>query len=186
MAKPSVFFAAMLRGTAAQRLEQAVAATGILKQPGGNSWPRGNRHQSLSDEQAHPVDLKQLLKVGAAVRCAPLVLRLDRIESSGGNGKLHWKALAGNGPALKPLLEAIRTALVQHGLERGANTTPHVTLNYRAPFALEQPLRFPPIDWRIDSFQLVRSTGHGPTYHYEELGSWVLDGPPEPDQLALL
>ena len=189
MAKPSVFFAAMLRGPAAKQVEQALAASGLVKKPGSLGWPAGNRHQSLSDLQAHPVDMKRLLRVGADVRCAPLVLRLDRIEGIGRDGVTHWQLRPEKSPALDRLLDAIRHSLVAHGLDKGSRNSPHVTLSYRAPFRLEQPLRFEqPIEWRIDQFQLVRSTGHGPTYHYEELGRWSLDGEPEPDgsQLALL
>ena len=189
MAKPSVFFAAMLRGPAAQQVEQALVASGLLKKPGSLGWPAGNRHQSLSDLQPHPIDLRRLLKVGAEVRCAPVVLRLDRIEGRGRDGVTHWELRPEKSPGLERLLDAIRHSLVEHGLDKGSRNSPHVTLTYRAPFRLEQPLRFEqPIEWRIDQFQLVRSTGHGPTYHYEELGRWPLDGAPEPEgsQLGLL
>lgn len=189
MSKPSVFFAAMLRGPAAKQVEQVFAASGLLKKPGSAGWPAGNRHQSLSDLQPHPVDIKRLLKVGADVRCAPVVLRLDRIEGRArGNAPIHWTLRAEQNPDVERLLDAIRLSLVQHGLDKGTRNTPHVTLSYRAPFALKEPLLFKPIEWRIEQFQLVRSTGHGPTYHYEELGNWPLDGAPEPrhSQLALL
>lgn len=185
---PSIFFAAMFRGPAAKRFESVLAASGLFKKPTSLSWPAGNRHQSLSDLQAHPVDLKRLLKVGADVRCAPVVVRLDRIEGRGRDGVSHWELKPEKSSALDPLLDAIRLSLVQQGFDKGTRNSPHVTLSYRAPFRLEEPLRFAPIEWRIEQFQLVRSTGHGPTYHYEELGSWKLDGAPEPQiqQLGLL
>lgn len=189
MAKPSVFFAAMLRGKAAKQVEQALAASGLLKKPGSMGWPAGNRHQSLSDLQAHPVDIQRLLKVGATVRCAPVVLRLDRIEGRGRDGVTHWELRPEKSAELEHLLDAIRISLVQQGLAEGARITPYLTLSYRAPYRLEQPVLLQqPIEWRIDQFQLVRSTGHGVTYHYEELGRWTLDGKPEPEasQLALL
>ena len=119
MSKPSVFFAAMLRGPAAKQVEQVFAASGLLKKPGSAGWPAGNRHQSLSDLQPHPVDIKRLLKVGADVRCAPVVLRLDRIEGRGrGNTPIHWALRAEQNPDLERLLDAIRLSLVQHGLAR--------------------------------------------------------------------
>lgn len=188
MAKPSVFFAAMLRGPAAKQVEQVLAASGLVKKPTSLGWPAGNRHQSLSDLQAHPLDLPRLLKVGATVRCAPLTLRFDRIEGRGRDGVTHWELRAEKSPGLEHLLDAIRVALVQQGLPQGSRNTPQVTLSYRAPRRLEQPLLLErPIEWRIDQFQLVRSTGHGPTYHYEELGRWTLDGEPVQDaQLPLI
>ncbi len=177
----------MLRGPAAKKVEQVVASSGLVKKPGSLGWPAGNRHQSLSDLQAHPVDLPRLLKVGAGVRCAPVVLRLDRIECRGRIAPFHWELRPEKSPGLDHLLDAIRLSLVQQGLDKGSRNLPHVTLSYRAPFALEKPLPIDVIEWRIDQFQLLRSTGHGPTYHYEELGSWKLDGVPEKDpQLALL
>jgi len=186
--RPSVFFAALLRGTAAKRFEQVFAASGLPHKPGSTGWPTGNRHQSLSDLMPHPLDLKRLLKVGAGVRCAPVLLKLDRIESRGSKAPVHWELRAEKSTALEHLLDAIRLSLLQQGFEKGARNTPHVTLSYRAPTALPEPLRFAPIEWRIDQFQLLRSTGHGPTYHYEELGHWVLDGEPAPqhEQIALL
>lgn len=188
MRKPSVFFAAMLRGPAAKTLEQALSSS-LVKKPGSLGWPAGNRHQSLSDLQAHPPDLQRLLKVGASVRCAPVVLKLDRIEGRGREGVTHWELRPEKSPALERLLDAVRVSLVQQGLPPGARNTPHITLSYRAPHRLEQPLLLAqPIEWHINQFQLVRSTGHGPTYHYEELGRWTLDGEPEREvaQLALI
>lgn len=179
----------MLHGPAAKQVERMLAGSGLLKKPGSLGWPAGNRHQSLSDLQAHPLDLPRLLKVGATVRCAPVVLRLDRIEGRGRNGVTHWELRPEKSPALERLLDAIRRSLVQQGLPQGVRNTPHVTLSYRAPYRLEQPVLLQkPIEWRIEQFQLVRSSGHGPTYHYEELGRWTLDGAPEPEvsQLALL
>lgn len=189
MAKPSVFFAAMLRGPAAKQVEQALVAHGLLKKPGSLGWPAGNRHQPLSGVQAHPVDLRRLLKVGADVHSAPFVLRLDRVEGRGRDGVTHWELRPEKSSGLDRLFDAIGDSLVEHGLDPASRNTPLVTLSYRAPYRLEQPLRLEqPIDWRIDQFQLVRSTGHGPTYHYEELGRWTLDGEsgPEDSQLALL
>ena len=173
---PVVFFTAMLRGVAARQFEQVFVSSGLKQKQGSGGWAAGNRHQSLSDQLPHPVDLKRLLKVGAAVRCAPVVVQLERIE----NRNAHWALKLGNGKALDPLLDAMRHALVEYGFEQGKRNTPHVTLHYRPPFALEKPVLFEPIEWRIDEFQLVRSTGHGVTYHYEQLGSWSLDGEPEP------
>lgn len=188
MSKPSIFFAAMLRGPAAKKVEQAVASSGLVKKPGSLGWPAGNRHQSLSDLQAHPLDLPRLLKVGATVRCAPLTLRLDRIEGRGRDGVTHWELRAEKSAGLEHLLDAIRLSLVQQGLPQGARNSPHITLSYRAPYRLEQSVLLErPIAWRIDQFQLVRSTGHGPTYHYEELSHWKLDGEPVQDaQLPLI
>ena len=187
MSKPSVFFAAMLRGKPAKQFEQVFAASGLLKKPSSTGWPAGNRHQSLSDLQPHPVDIKRLLKVGADVRCAPVVLRFDRIESRGRNAPIHWELRAEKTAELDRLLDVIGRSFVQHGLDQSARNLPQITLSYRAPFALEKPVLFTPIEWRIDSFQLVRSTGHGVTYHYEELGRWALDGELGPDapQMAL-
>ena len=188
MSKPSIFFAAMLRGPAAKQVEQVFVSSGLRQKQGNAGWAAGNRHQSLSDLQQHPVDVQRLLKVGAAVRCAPVVLRLGRIEGRGRNGIVHWELRAEKSAQLEHLLDAIRLSLIQHGLDKGSRNTPHVTLHYRAPFELETPVIFTPIEWRIDKFQLVRSTGHGATYHYEELGSWPLNGEPESGQpqLALL
>ena len=188
MSKPSVFFAAMLRGPAAKKVEQVIAASGLVRKPGGLGWPAGNRHQPLSDLLSHPLDLPRLLKVGASVRCAPLTLRLDRIEGRGRDGVTHWELRPEKSTELEHLLDAIRLSLVQQGLAQGARNSPHVTLSYRAPFRLEKPLTFAPIEWRIEQFQLARSTGHGPTYHYEELGSWALTGAPGPkvEQLGLI
>lgn len=185
---PSVFFAAMLRGKAADRVEQALVDAGLRQQLGSGHWPRGNRHQSLSDLLPHPLDLKKLIAVGAAVRCAPVTLRFDRIESKASPSGVHWTLRCSRSDDLRRLLDAIRLALVQQGFDKGLNTTPHVTLSYRAPQALEQPVKLAPIDWRIEQFQLVRSTGHGATYHYEELGRWPLEGEPAPqaDQLSLI
>lgn len=182
MAKPSVFFAALLRGPAAKKLEQALASSGLVKKPGSLGWPANNRHQSLSDLQAHPLDLPRLLKAGSTVRCAPVVLKLDRIEGRGRDGVTHWELRPEKSAALEPLLDAIRLSLAQQGLTEGGRITPYLTLSYRAPYRLEQPVLLEkPIEWRIDQFQLVRSTGHGPTYHYEELGRWTLDGEPAPE-----
>ena len=179
MSKPSIFFAAMLRGPAAKQVDQVFAASGLLKKPSSTGWPANNRHQSLSDLQLHPADINRLLKVGADVRCAPIVLRLDRIESRGRKAPFQWELRAEKTTALDRLLDAIGLSLLQHGLDKSAHNLPQVTLSYRAPSALEKPVLFKPIEWRIDQFQLVRSTGHGPTYHYEELGSWKLDGVPD-------
>ena len=187
MSKPSVFFAALLRGPAAKKLDQMLAASKLLKKPGSLGWPANNRHQSLSDLQTHPIDLPRLLKVGATVRCAPVVLRFDRIEGRGRDGVTHWELKPEKSPALDRLLDAIRLSLVQQGLSEGGRITPYITLSYRAPYRLEQPvLLAKPIEWRIDQFQLLRSTGHGPTYHYEELGRWTLDGKPEPEVSQLI
>ncbi len=186
--QPSVFFAALFRGPAAKRFEPVLAASKLVKKPTSLGWPAGNRHQSLSDLQPHPIDLRRLLKVGADVRCAPVVLRLNRIEGRGRVAPFHWELKPEKSPELDRLLDAIRLSLVQQGFDKGARNSPHITLSYRAPFVLTEPLLFEPIEWRIDQFQLLRSTGHGPTYHYEELGSWPLDGEPETkaSQLALL
>lgn len=184
---PSVFFAAMFRGPAAKQFETVLAASKLVKRPTSLSWPAGNRHQSLSDLQPHAIDLKRLLKVGFEVRSAPLVLHLDRIESRRSKDGIHWTLRPEKSPELEHLLDAIRLSLVKNGFDKGARNTPHITLSYRAPQVLEQPVLFKPIEWRIDQFQLLRSTGHGPTYHYEELGSWKLDGVPQKDpQIALL
>jgi len=189
VAKPAVFFAALLRGPAAKKLDQALTTSGLVKKPGSLGWPAGNRHQALSDLQAHPLDLPRLLKAGANVRAAPLTLRLEHIEGRGRDGVTHWELRPEKTPALECLLDAIRLSLVQQGLPEGAaRNAPCITLSQRAPYRLEQPVRLQqPIEWRIDQFQLVRSTGHGVTYHYEELGRWALDGELGPDapQMAL-
>ena len=170
----------MLRGPAAKQVEQRLVTSGLLKKPSSLGWPANNRHQSLSGLQAHPLDLPRLLKVGAGVRCAPVVLRLDRIEGRGRDGVTHWELRPEKSPALDGLLDAIRLSLVQQGLSEGARVTPYITLSYRAPYRLEVPVLLEkPVEWRIDQFQLVRSTGHGPTFHYEELGRWTLDGESE-------
>ncbi len=189
MSKPSVFFAAMLRGQPAKQVEQMLAGSHLLKKPGSLGWPAGNRHQSLSDLMPHPIDLQRLLKVGSTVRSAPVLLKLDRIEGRGRDGVTHWELRPEKSAGLERLLDAIRVSLMQQGFDKGSRNSPHITLSYRAPYRLEQPVLLEkPIEWRIDQFQLVRSTGHGPTYHYEELGHWTLDGEPEPEvsQLALL
>ncbi|MDO9454295.1 MAG: 2'-5' RNA ligase family protein [Stagnimonas sp.] len=184
--QPSVFFAALFRGPAARHFEPVLTASKLVKKPTSLGWPAGNRHQSLSDLMPHPIDLRRLLQVGAGVDCAPVVLHLNRIESTGRVAPFHWALKPEKNPELERLLDAIRLSLVQHGFDKGSRNSPHITLSYRAPSALSQPVLFEPIEWRIDQFQLLRSTGHGPTYHYEELGSWPLAGEPELSQLPLI
>ena len=185
--KPAVFFAALLRGPAAKKLEQALAASGLVKKPGSLGWPANNRHQPLSDLQAHPLDLPRLLKAGAIVRCPPLSLKLQRIEGRGRDGVTHWELRPEPSPGLERLQDALRAALAKQGLPEGlVRHSPCITLSPRAPRRLEQPLLLPqPILWRIEQFQLLRGTGHGPTFHYEELGRWTLDGEAEAVVTAL-
>ncbi|WP_051414632.1 2'-5' RNA ligase family protein [Pseudoxanthomonas suwonensis] len=156
---------------------------------GGALYPPRNWHQTLSG--LHPPEAREAMRRAcAAVAAAAFDMRLDRLESSGPEpGRIHWRFVPSTGrPAgLIDLMAAVRTQLRAQGLVETQGHRPHVTVSYNASRAIE-PLQFGPVDWRIDSIELVEVAGTGKDYRYDVVEAWPLRAPaaPPPAQLGLL
>ena len=189
MARPGELFV-MARVPQALRdaLLDVMRGAGLDTLLGGALYPPRNWHQTLSG--LHPPEAREAMgRACAAVAAAAFDMRLDRLESSGPEpGRIHWRFVPSTGrPAgLIDLMAAVRMQLRAQGLVETQGHRPHVTVSYNASRAIE-PLQFGPVDWRIDSIELVEVAGRGKDYRYDVVEAWPLRATAAPPaQLGLL
>ncbi|MBB87396.1 MAG: hypothetical protein CMP06_08865 [Xanthomonadales bacterium] len=127
-------------------------------------------HQLLSGiHEDTPRTLETLIGVGNAIVADPVLMRFDRISSSG--GELCSFLTHGEPPGFADLLSSVRSAMKAHGLDLPFRNRPQVTISYRAPTDLPS-IQIEPVEWVLNSYVLVRRQGN--PFKYEELKRWRL------------
>ncbi len=171
------FFLARPPQPVIERILAALARHGLQEEGRTGLFPSANWHQSLSNLHG-AVSGDALKRIGDGVRATQVELVFNRIGSHvGPQGRIQWTLKArGSQPAgFAALLADLRAGVARAGLEPGAGHTPHVTLHYHAPHALDGSLAIESIHWTIDTLELVRIAG--PPYRYDTLARWPLAPP---------
>lgn len=182
--EPRLLFLARPGAAVNDGLDGLLASHPVASRLGRAAVPRANRHQSLSDRYVDTPEIRELMaRAGAGVRAQALTLAFERLCSGPRKPGSHlWlvRPVQRSSKALETVVRAINAALVAQGLPPGGGHLPHVTLSYSAALALPADEPIAPIEWSIDTIELV--VGGGDPYRYETLGSWRLA--PEPPRLV--
>lgn len=150
---------------------------GIQARVGLALFPLVNWHQTLSDRFIDTPEARaKLLRAGGQVQAEGFTLALDQwriAPNARDSANVDLRCSQPSAP-LACLFAGLRRAMGEQGLESGADPVPHVTLSYRFAHHARRlevrPVR--PIQWTIDSFELV--VGGGDPYRYRMLGRWPL------------
>lgn len=145
---------------------------------GGRAMHIDDVHLTLAFLGDTPLELLDPVKcVGADVNGSPFTLRIDQAQYWRHN-KIVWAGAAEIPTALEPVVDDLRERLTQASIPFDPKPfVPHITLFRNARPTLPLPA-LPAIEWTVDAFVLVRSTGGaGPRYRVE--ASWPLDAPDE-------
>lgn len=165
-------------------IDRLLATHPVGKRLGRAAVPRANRHQSLSDRYVDTPEIRErMMRAGESFRAQALTLAFERLCSGPRHPGSHlWlvRPTQRSSKALQAVLRAINTALAVQGLPPGGGHAPHITLSYSAALALAGDEPIAPIEWSVDTIELV--AGGGSPYRYETLGSWRLA--PEPPRLV--
>lgn len=166
-----------------EALITVLRATGLYQQLGPEQrFAPANWHQSLSTDYTDSESQRALLRrAGDRVLAQAFAMQINRVTSSAGSRGTQWELRPiGKPPGFVELHKTLRLALAAEGLITGGNT-PHLTISYWAPHALEASVPLvPPVRWAVRDFVLVR--GGGSPYRYEVLHRWKLAGEPEPQK----
>lgn len=166
----------MTRATPVRRqVHGALAPLQLTKVVGHALFPSRNWHQSLSDWHP-PSRLEALWRACSQLEASAFCFRLDRFVSTGKEpGSIHWALRSSHGDphGFLELLAALRRVLKANGISDECSHTPHITLSYFAEQSLANA-RIEPVDWVIDTIELVAAYGHGDTYRYETIEAWPL------------
>ena len=152
-------------------------------------FPSRNWHQSLSGW--HTPDMLGTLQLACSqLQALAFCFRLDRFVCTGKTpGAIHWTLRSSHDEphGFPELLTELRRVLQLNGIPDACGHTAHITLSYFAEQRMANA-DIEPVDWVIDTIELVGARGHGDTYRYETAGAWsllpMLHTPPA--QLSLL
>lgn len=163
-------------------LSAALDRTGVVSELGDALFAATNWHQSVSDRYADiKANRERLRDAGAAVRAAPFLMSFERLGSRGkvAGVDIHWEFQSRRKKidGLIQLIDTLSARLTDQDMDVGGGHTPHITVSYRAPRALDATELRTPVLWRVDEFVLVR--GGGWPYSYEVLDRWSLTGEPQ-------
>lgn len=161
----------MARATPVRRqLHGALAPLQLTKVIGHALFPSRNWHQSLSGWHP-PSRIDALRHACAQLEANAFCFRLDRFISTGKDpGAIHWALRSSHGVPLgfQELLEALSRVLMANGIQDECRHSAHVTLSYFAEQSLDNA-HIEPVDWVIDTIELVAAYGRGDTYRYETI-----------------
>lgn len=182
--EPRLLFVALPGASVNDGIDGLLASHPVGNRLGRAAVPRANRHQSLSDRYVDTPEMRERMsRAGESVRAQALTLAFERLCSGPRNPGSHlWlvRPAQKSSKQLDAVVRAINAALVAQGLPPGGGHSPHVTLSYSAALALPGDEPIAPVEWSIDTIELV--VGGGNPYRYETLGSWRLA--PEPPRLV--
>jgi 2'-5' RNA ligase len=156
-------------------VHNAIAALGCAERLGQDAFSPDNWHQSLSVAYVDTPKLRRLLRVAAGrLSARSITLCLSMLRSNRNErGSYNWEVRsAKRSVELDALLAAINAAVAAVGLPDGVRHWPHVTLSYTASSPISAPRLIAPIEWTIDTIELV--SGGGTPYGYDTLESWAL------------
>lgn len=174
--EPRLLFVALPSASVNDGIDGLLASHPVGSRLGRAAVPRANRHQSLSDRYVDMPDIRELMaRAGESVRAQALTLTFERLCSGPRSPGSHlWlvRPAQKSSRQLDNAIRAINAALVAQGLPPGGGHSPHVTLSYSAAQALPNDESIAPIEWSIDTIELV--VGGGNPYRYETLDSWRL------------
>lgn len=141
---------------------------------GGRSMHIDDVHLTLAFLGDMPLELlDSITRAVADVNGSPFNLRVDQVQYWRHN-KIVWAGAEEIPPALESMAGDLRDRLTQASIPFDPKPfVPHITLFRNARPTLPLPA-LPAIEWAVDAFVLVRSTGGaGPRYRVE--ASWPLD-----------
>ena len=166
----------MTRATPVRReVHRSLAPLQLTETVGHALFPSRNWHQSLSDWHS-PARLDALRRACNQLPAHAFCFRLDRFVSTGREpGSIHWALRSKHGDPIGflELLAALRNAFMANGISDKCAHTAHMTLSYFAEQSIPNA-DIDPVDWVIDSIELVAAYGHGDTYRYETIETWPL------------
>lgn len=166
----------MVRPTPVRReIHRAIEPLKLASVIGNALFPSRNWHQSLSGW--HMPEMLELLQLACSqLQAQAFCFRLDRFSCTGKNpGSIHWALRSSHDEPLgfQELLTELRRVFALNGIKDDCSHTAHVTLSYFAEQRIANA-QIEPVDWVIDTIELVVARGHGETYRYETIGTWSL------------
>ncbi len=167
-----LFFAAVPATPVREQI--GVAATALAAMPGAEPVPRSNYHLTLAfigEVSTARVDLVR--EIGAGQSSAPCRIRFDAYE--------YWPkpqvvvaAARLSSPALEHLWRELHAVLQVHGWALDCKRLrPHVTLSRKVERPPVLPA-FPPFDWEVQEFSLMRSVRMEGKPAYTVVATWPL------------
>ncbi|TWI12066.1 RNA 2',3'-cyclic phosphodiesterase [Aerolutibacter ruishenii] len=174
-----LFFALVPDETTRERLSRAAKRLRI-EQGAHGRWIDPRRYhltmQFLGDFDGLPHSLlAQARAAAASVRVAPFTLVVDRAGSFANRSIPWWLGPGAEVPGLAGLWGELGVALAHAGVPvaGGHHFRPHVTVLRDAGAPLPAALSVPPIEWRVEAFNLLDSAvAQQGAYTWQ--GSWPL------------